>query len=307
MKKNIIIIIVSVIVVAIVAMSFYVYSAINFPASKNNAKIDVEITEGQTTAEIAQILKSKGLIRSPFIFRWYCLYANKNILPGIYLLQTSMNAKQILDTLSVGNINETKVTIPEGYRATQIAQTLADKGLVNKDEFITKTKDLEGHLFPDTYRIQLETSVSDIIKKMTDNFFAQTASLTLNNDKLILASIVEREAKKDEDRAKIAGVYQNRLDIGMKLDSDPTVQYAVGNWEPLTVADLEIDSPYNTYIYKNLPPTPICNPGIKSIKAALNPTNHDFYYFFSLKDGTTIYSKTLEEQNENLIKYQDKL
>ncbi len=303
-----ILLIIGIIILPLIGFGYYTYSAINTPVSQTEKSIDVDIAQGQTTAQIAQTLKDKGLIKSPLIFQWYSWYTKKTILPGVYLFKTTMNLKDIFEILSQGKVNEAKVTIPEGYRATQIAQLLQDAGLLtDQAEFIEKTQNLEGKLFPDTYRFQFKSSVDDIISTLTKNYSAQISGLNVTQDNLILASIVEREAKNDNDRGMIAGVYQNRLDINMKLDSDPTIQYALGNWNPLTADDLTIDSPYNTYLYKGLPPTPICNPGIKSIKAAVSPVKHDYYYFFNLKDGTTIYSSTLDEHNANLVKYQSQM
>ena len=181
-------------------------------------------------------------------------------MPGIYYLSPDMNMMQILAILNQGKISEKKITIPEGWRREQIAQKLADELIVEKKEFLQATEDLEGYLFPDTYYFSLEKSVDKVVKKLTDNFRDKTTGLDVSRERLILASIIEREAKHDEDRAKIAGVYQNRLNEGMKLEADPTIQYIKGDWEIINASDLQLASPYNTYIYEGLPPTPICNP-----------------------------------------------
>ena len=174
----------------------------------------------------------------------------------------------------------------------------------------------EGYLFPDTYRISAKASANEIIEKLTNNFKQKTAG-DVSQDVLTLASIVEREAKQDNERAKIAGVYQNRINIGMKLEADPTVQYGKDTnnakglvdfkyWQPISLADYTgVDSKFNTYLNAGLPPAPICNPGLKSIKASLNPEKHNYYYFFHLADGTAIYSKNLAEHNANKLKYQN--
>lgn len=310
MSKKIIaiLLIIGLIILPIAGFGVYAYSAINSPVSQTEKNVDVDISQGQSTDQIAQALQDKGLIKSAFVFKLYSWYTKKTIIPGVYLFKTNMTAKEILDILTKGKVNEAKVTIPEGYRATQIAQILQDAGLISdQTAFLSQTQNLEGKLFPDTYRFSFKTSVSDIINKFTTNYTTQTADINVTNDNLILASIVEREAKNDNDRGMIAGVYQNRLDAGMKLDSDPTIQYALGSWNPLVASDLTVDSPYNTYLYKGLPPTPICNPGIKSIKAAISPVKHDYYYFFNLKDGTTIYSSTLDEHNAKLVQYQSQM
>lgn len=207
----------------------------------------------------------------------------------------------------VNNLKKTdiQVTIVEGYRIEQIAQIMDQKGICKYADFINASEGNEGKLFPDTYRFFPSTPATDVVKTMLDNYAKKTASLSVNYRDLILASIVEREATNDMERPLIAGVYQNRLDIDMKLDADPTVQYAkeIGlgatgeYWEKITRDDYSsVISPYNTYLNKDLPPAPICNPGLKSIQAALNPSTHSYYYFLH-KDGKLIMSRTLGEHN----------
>jgi len=307
MKKILLIIIGIILIIALVIFGYFYYS-IKMPISKNNKVVSIEITKGETTQQIAQELKSKKLIHNAFVFSMYSFYTGKQIMPGIYYLMPNMTLENIFDKISKGEVSENKIIILEGWRATEIAQYLADKNLVDKNNFLAKATDLEGYLFPDTYQLAKDATIDQIIKEMTDNFQARTKNLNITRDNLILASIVEREAQKDEDRAKIAGVYQNRLLAQMKLDADPTIQYAKGNWLPISQSDYyNVDSPYNTYLHIGLPPGPISNPGLASIRAAINPEKNDYFYFFHLKDGTTIYSKTLEEHNAKLIQYQDKI
>lgn len=306
MKKTILIIL-GIILLILISIGIFCYSQIITPASKQEKNIAFEVGENQTTREIANNLKEKNIIKNTTVFTYYSLLSDKNILPGIYYLSPDMKMSEILDILDEGKVSEKKATIPEGWRREQIAQKLADEGIIDANIFLANTKDLEGYLFPDTYQFGLENTPEEVTKKFTDNFKAQTSGLNITKERLILASIIEREAKHDEDRANIAGVYQNRLDLGMNLGADPTIQYAKGDWNTLTKSDFVLDSPYNTYIYEGLPPTPICNPGIESIKAAINPAQHDYYYFINLADGTTIFSKTLEEHNTNIEKYRDKM
>ena len=139
---------------------------------------------------------------------------------------------------------------------------------------------------------------------MKDNFKRRTAGLAITSKTVIIASIVEREAKKDADRPIIAGVYLNRLNSNIKLDADPTIQYAKGSWAAISVSDYQnVNSPYNTYLHAGLPPGPICNPGLKSIEATLSPTDTTYFYFLTTPDGQAIYSSTLAEQNANIKKY----
>lgn len=242
---------------------------------------------------------------------------------------------------------ENEITVPEGWSVWQIGEMLAKdkrvKNIKDEQEFWFRYQDTEGFLFPDTYRIFQDAGAEEIILKMKSNFlgrinkleevqelnngrefsnFEEAASNKILREKIIIASIVEREAKKEEDRAKIAGIYYNRLNNGMELEADPTVQYGrdrlfleknpsanlssndFESWEPINKNDYQsVKSPYNTYLFSGLPPGPICNPGLASIKAALNPEKHDFYYFFNLRDGSAIYSRTKEEHDKNKIKY----
>jgi UPF0755 protein len=176
---------------------------------------------------------------------------------------------------------------------------------------------LEGFLFPDTYFLRPDSSAAQIVDTLLAQF-EQRAGATLRSaaadrkttvyDMVKLASIVEREARDRAESATIAGVYQNRLDIGMKLDADPTIQYAVGEWRELTLADLKIDSPYNTYQVAGLPPTPICSPGLAALEGAAKPAQHKYFYFVAKNDGTGdhAFATTFEEQEANRVKYGNK-
>lgn len=228
-------------------------------------------------------------------------------------LRTKLAARNAVATLEPRP--EVQITIIEGKRREEIAVQLETAGLGNAAEFLTKTEDLEGRLFPDTYRFFTDASMDDIIATLTRTFSARTAGLEVTDQALIVASLVEREAVGDSERAAIAGVYQNRLDIGMKLDADPTVQYgkdslalATGNtllkdfsfWQPIFRSDYTtVRSPYNTYANPGLPPGPICNPGLKSIQAALAPERHSYYYFFH-RNGQLYLSRTLSEHQQKL-------
>lgn len=206
------------------------------------------------------------------------------------------------------------ITIVEGKRREEIAALLQEMGICSAESFLAATVNEEGTLFPDTYRFFPDTSVDDVVTTLQANYTKRTAGLTLSPEDITLASIVEREAQNDAERATIAGVYQNRLDIGMKLDADPTVQYAKDTleyvaagqpltfsfWDPILRADYQgVVSPYNTYRTPGLPPGPIANPGLQSLKAALAPEDHSYFYFFH-RNGEIILSKTLAEQEAKL-------
>jgi len=206
------------------------------------------------------------------------------------------------------------VTIVEGKRREEIAQQMAAAGICSYTDFMTASQNEEGYLFPDTYRFFKDTPAATVVKTLTDNFAKRTASLNPTEDDIILASIVEREAENDTDRPIIAGVYTNRLNSDMMLQSDPTVQYgkdSIDNhsdlpnpvstpttasfkyWKPITQDDYHgVNSPYNTYLNTGLPPGPIANPGLASIKAAMNPASTPYYFFLYSKSGQLLLAKT---------------
>jgi len=202
-----------------------------------------------------------------------------------------------------------KITIIEGKRREEIAAQLATAGICGYDDFMAASQNLEGALFPDTYRFFANASAADVVAVMNQDYQTRTRGLSVTRDQLILASIVEREALNDTDRPIIAGVYENRLQAGMFLGSDPTVQYAKDSqiyalsvtpqtfkfWQPITQADYtSVVSPYNTYLNKGLPAGPLANPGLKSIEAAQNPGTTDALYFL-YKNGQLLLSTTLQE------------
>lgn len=265
--------------------------------------IDITIESGQGTSQVGQDLHTKGLITSPLTFSFYVFASHLLLQPGDHTLTANMNLIAIAKTLS-SKSNETSITIPEGYRVTQIDALLAEKNSIQPGELIKISVSDEGYLFPDTYRFSKDITATKIRQTMMDNFNKKTSDLAegkVTQNVLIIASIVEREAKFDADRARIAGVYWSRLDINMKLQADPTIQYGKGSWNPITVSDYSnFISPYNTYLHAGLPPTPICNPGLKSIAAALQPVKDGSLYFFTDSTNHAIFSKTLAEHEAKL-------
>lgn len=262
------------------------------------------VQEGDGTREIGAELKKEKLIFSSAFFSYYIYQKHILLQPGVYKITKNMKVLDIISLLHAGKVEQNVVTIPEGWRLTQIDELLSQKKIIKKGELIKIASADEGYLFPDTYFLPLDITPSEIRSLMIDNFNKKTADLKISKQDIIIASIVEREAKFDEDRAKIAGVYLSRLDIDMNLEADPTVQYAKGSWDSITLADYRnVQSKYNTYLYAGLPPGPICNPGIKSIEAALNPEKDGSLYFFHKSDGHAVYAKTLKEHQANVEKY----
>lgn len=263
--------------------------------------------------EDATTLRQKGLVRSPLVFKYYWRQQHANIEPGYYSL-TGSSLKELAQAIVAGP-NTNRITFPEGFSVGQVAQRLNKYGM-DGDGFYAKAKSMEGQLFPDTYYFDKKASTTEIIEKMNADYKTRIANMDVTEKVLIVASIVEREAKKDEDRAQIAAVNFNRLEIGMNLEADPTVQYGrdlqliasqgldeTELWQPLKPGETKsISSAYNTYVNGGLPPGPICNPGLKSIQAAVNPTpDFDKTFFFHDKNGDIHFSNSLEE-HQALIK-----
>lgn len=299
------------------------------PIDENDlAEYVIDIKMGSSFNEAARELEQKDVIKNAFTFKIFAKNEKlMDIKAGKYRLYRSMDVKEILNILNEGKvyIKQKKVTIPEGYNLKQIAKKLSESNIVDEDEFIKKANDissfnkdykflnekninsLEGFLFPDTYEFPLEEDEEIIIKIMLNRFnnvFKEEYYQVLKerkisiNELVTMASIVEREAKKDEERPLISAVFYNRLDINMKLQSCATVQYLLPEIKPrLLNKDLEIESPYNTYKYKGLPPGPISCPGEKSIKAALYPSDVDYLFFVAKKDGSHTFTKTLRAHN----------
>lgn len=321
---------------------FYIRFLIFTPANPSGEEQEFIIDEGQGATTIAANLKNQGLIKSAFAFKFYAIWKRDitNLQAGTFKISAAMNISEILNIISGDEKQENQFTVIPGERLIEIAQNLEDKEIVAYQDFmqavsnesalkseydflssISKTASLEGFIFPDAYNFTKNMTAEEMVKKALENFGekiepylskikesendVKLSKLNLNLFQIIIiASIVEREAAKDEDRPKIASVYYNRLVKDMKLEADPTVQYAKGSWEAITASDYRsVESPYNTYLHKGFPPGPICSPGLASIEAAFSPAETDYFYFLHLDDGTTIFSKTKEEHDDAKDKY----
>lgn len=293
-------------------------TAIYFPLEENSTTQKVvNIPSGTNAREIVDVLEKNEIIRkNNYTFRILIklLKLEDQLKYGEYNLNPSMNMLQILDKLIKGEVIVYKITIPEGYTYTQIAEILDKKEIVGKEIFLKSAKDSEknweGYLFPDTYEVPKKYGAEKMSKVMLSNFnqiaienkFTEKAEeIGFSLDEIIiLASIIEKEAKFSEEKSKVSSVFHNRLKIGMKLQSCATIQYILETpKEILDENDLKIDSSYNTYLYKGLPPGPICNPGLDSIMAALEPEEEDYLYFVLGENGRHIFSKTYQEHLKN--------
>lgn len=278
------------------------------------------VNQGEGVNAIAKRLEQEGFIRNRFVFLLEVkrLGLGTKIQAGDFRLSKSMAPAQIAKELTTGTL-DVWVQIIEGWRAEEVGAVLKEKVPTYENSWVLALKKQEGKLFPDTYLIPKNADIALVIKILAENFDRKIENLKPNVGKngltleqnVTLASIVEREALFDEDRPLIAGVLLNRLQLGMALQADATVQYALGfqpqekDWwkKNLTKEDLTINSPFNTYRFPGLPPKPIANPGLASIKASLNPTDTDYLYYIHDKTGKTHFAKTLDEHNENIRKY----
>lgn len=323
MKKTLTQLFVIFLVLVLFATSFFL--AFSFlPNSNNGESAEFTVTEGEGVAEISQNLKKAGIIRSALSFEILTriIGTADNLQAGFYSLEKDKSPYQTSLTLQHGML-DVKLTFIEGMRREQFAEYLKAQGEKLKveniaQEFLTETQGSEGKLFPDTYFVLPNVTASDLVdlfrvnfeKKVSPVFASENDSSLTEEEALIFASIVEREAKFDEDRPIVAGILIKRFQSGWPLEADATVQYAIGqsgDWWPkeLTSYDIAVDSPYNTRKNAGLPPTPICNPGLASIKAVLSPEELGYWYYFSDSKGKMYYAKTLEEHKANIVKFSE--
>ncbi len=287
-------------VVVLLLAGAYLYT-LSRPASTSAEKLTFEIKKGESVKSIATRLKSMGLIRSPLLFRLIVRQNKLTVQAGIYELSPSLLPSVLAQTLTKGLAVDQKITIPEGYRREQIAETA---GLPISD-FLVASKGLEGQLFPDTYFVKEGITSAELVKIMHDTYLKKVGELDQNT--LILASLVERETKGDPEKPVVAGILKKRLAAGWNLELDATVQYFLGkpgNWWPnTTLLDRKLASPYNTYLHPGLPPAPIGNPGLSAIDAVRNAKDSPYWFYLHDRSGTIHYGATLEEHNQNIAKY----
>jgi len=306
------------IVSLILLVAILFITSVYFPLEENSTtRIVVNIPSGTNAKEIVNVLGNNEVIRkNNYTFRILIksMKLEDQLKYGEYNLSPSMNMLQILDKLVKGEVITYKITIPEGYTCKQIAELLEKKEIAEKEVFLELVKDsektTEGYLFPDTYEVPKKYGAENTVKLMLSNFNQIATKNKFENkaeeigfsldEIIILASIIEKEAKFSDEKSKVSSVFHNRLKTGMKLQSCATIQYILEEpKEKLDENDLKIDSPYNTYLYKGLPPEAICNPGLDSIMAALDPEEGDYLYFVLGENGRHIFSKTYQEHLKN--------
>jgi UPF0755 protein len=309
------------------------------PAGSDDTAVSFVIEPGETAADIALRLEKQGLVSDAELFRRYVQYhsLDAGIEAGEFALRQTMTIPQIARALQEGERPEQTVTIQEGLRLEQIGAVVAEQTTLVEDDFVALVTDgwremglsfgflsalppdatLEGFLLPETYRLPEEATAIDLLNRMLQTFDARVtpemqaaaANRGLSVYELVtVASIVEREAVLNDERALIAGVYHNRLESGWFLGADPTVQYPLGTpgdwWPQLTIEMTQIESPYNTYRNLGLPPGPICSPGLASIQASAYPAETDYYFFLAdctKNDGSHLFAVTPEQHNNNYV------
>lgn len=329
-------------VIAVVGASLVISLAAIFTANdvfafvKDNAMQQFYVSENTKLADLAKDLDKQGIINYGTVFKAYLAVKGDSaddVLAGEYQLNPSMDYGQIIDKLTNSSSSDTlQITIPEGYSVAQVRQLLLDNHVCTADaldkvlnqypfkhDFLQDEKPveegwLEGYLFPDTYEIYKGNgSVVDTVNKMLNNFASRYGSEITDganelgrsmHDIVTVASLVEREAQRDDERARIAGVIYNRLNNSSEfpyLQVDASVLYGLGRTSgKLTDEDLKSDSPYNLYTAEGLPPGPICNPGYASLYAASHPESHDYYYYVAMPDGSHLFASSYEEHQRNI-------
>ncbi len=318
--KRILILIIFLIVVVLGAFIIYKEGGLAPDKTSTKAKIFV-VNRGEGLNAIAQNLHNAGLIRSRVVFYLVVkeLGIEKKIQAGDFRLSPAMNAYDVAKTLTHGTL-DIWVTLVEGLRKEEVAQIFAEQMQIPEVEFINKAQ--EGYLFPDTYLMPRQATAETVISILSHNFDTKFDTVRLTKAKQIglteaqvvtLASIVEREARTPGVKQEVASIIMKRLQLDMPIQSDTTIQYALGyqpgekTWwkKDITFADLEIDSPYNTYLHKGLPAGPICNPGLTSIDAVLNadPKSTPYLFYIADSQGHMHYAKTAQEHQQNVDKY----
>lgn len=308
------------------------------PIADDPSPVPFTVDIGENARTVAAKLVELNLITDPDLFRLFLRYngMDASLEAGDYTLRRNMNMREIAETLQKANFEEVVITIPEGWRAEQVAEMLTRENIMDGNLFLATVRQgtgvehplladrpagasYEGYLFPDTYRLPVDGTPEDLIGRMLENMAGKLPANALDlataqgytfYEILTVASIVEREAVVPEERARIASVYLNRLAQGMYLQADPTVQYAMGYqtdtgqwWKtPVTLEEYaEVDSPYNTYLYGGIPPGPIANPGADSIMATLQPEQTSFLFFMGCGgEGRHLFAEDFATHEQNV-------
>lgn len=318
-------------ILLILSAAWFVYE-FNYAKKGSERTVVFEVKEGSSVRSIARSLEESDLIKNRHIFLlgYRIFFPAQSLRAGEYSIDRPLSSREILTLLIEGRVILYPITIPEGLTRLEIADHIQTEYAVDKDSFLkasgnpgsivsmdAKAPNLEGYLFPETYHFPKNTSARSMVDAMVDQFIsvfdlewrqrAKNLGFSIR-EIVILASLIEEETSHPEERTLVSATFHNRLRIGMKLDCDPTIIYALKQDNAYTgrlrYRDLKLDSPYNTYIYPGLPPGPICNPGRESLKAALYPADEDYLYFVSKNDGSHQFSRTFREHQNAVNIYQ---
>lgn len=313
-----------ILILAPIAANQY-YNYLLQPASKEQVEQVFVVTPGQPVIQIAKNLEKAKLIKNALAFRLLVARMGiaKNIQYGDFRLSPNESSRQIAELLTHGAI-DVWITFPEGWRIEEQAARLEEKlkfgsnekYQFDKSEYIKLAQ--EGYMFPDTYLIAKDAAAQDVVQRLRQTFNEKVGGLLVKGKKnnlteeevVILASLIERESKSAQERPIIAGILLNRLEIGMPLQVDATVQYAKGHdsnentwWPQITNDDKAVKSRFNTYLYPDLPPAPITNPGLESLQAAAEPAETEYFYYLHDPEGKIHYAKTIEEHDKNIQEF----
>ncbi len=317
--------------IAVLGGWVWLYLESRSPAGARGAVL-FEVAKGKAVRAIAADLRAAAVVRKKtlFLLSYDLFYAPRNVKAGEYELPKGGRIRDVLDKLIEGKVLLHPVTVPEGLTGAEIGERFIAAGFGDRDAFGSafrdtadialwdaKAKNLEGYLYPETYLLPKGLPAAEIVLRMTAQFKnvfgaaerAHAAELRMSLREVVtLASLIEKETALPEEKKLVSAVFHNRLRLGMKLECDPTILYALRLQGPragrLRTKDLKYDSPYNTYLYAGLPPGPIANPGRESLEAALYPAAADYLYFVSRNDGSHQFSRTLFEHNRAVKKYQ---
>ena len=321
----------AVLAVALGGTVLYARSQLEAPAANHTTVVTVDVQKGETLDQLADQLQSKGVVRSAFFFRWFARFKGlaDQLRVGRFRLDTGMGASAVIARLEgAPDVAVARITLPEGLTAKQMASVVEQSGVgVTADQYMAEVNNgsfsepflsgrpvgasLEGFLFPDTYDVPKGSTAHQIVQMQLDNFAKRAAPLLQSPPKgmnayqvVIIASIVEREARFDDDRSKVASAIYNRIAQGMDLQVDATVQYGLGITTAPTDAQLKQDTPYNTYLHSGLPPTPISNASLASLQAAAQPAQTNFLFWVADGCGHNHYATTEaqhEQQNSQFL------
>jgi UPF0755 protein len=298
----------------------------------DTAEVFVEIPQGAASAEIRRRLVDAGIVSDDFILRAAMWWSgrSRSLQAGEYRFDQPLTPLAVVDKIASGDVYTQRLTFPEGLTIAEMAKVFESRGFGRSQAFIkaatdvalikdldAKARDLEGYLFPETYSLPRRADASRVVAMMVDRFRASydealraraEAQQLTTRQVVTLASLIEKETAKADERTLVAAVYRNRIKQGMGMQADPTVVYALmkaGKYDGnIRREDLNFDSPYNTYRYPGLPPGPIAAPGRASLEAALSPADVPYLYFVSRNDGSHVFATTLKEHNANVYQYQ---